>query len=101
MTQLADLLRHQAALTREIEEFRQADRGRAIDEIRRLMAEYRLSPKDVVGRAVQTKPADGKIVVAVKYRDPETCATWTGRGLTPRWLAARLAEGKSKEDFAV
>lgn len=27
--------------------------------------------------------------------------TWTGRGLTPRWLTEAIAAGKAKEDFAV
>ena len=27
--------------------------------------------------------------------------SWTGRGSTPRWLAAALASGKTKEDFAI
>lgn len=26
---------------------------------------------------------------------------WTGRGLTPRWLTALIAQGHKKEDFAV
>ncbi|MDP1955335.1 MAG: H-NS histone family protein [Polaromonas sp.] len=38
--------------------------------------------------------------VAAKYRGPEG-ETWSGRGLTPRWLAALLAQGKTKEEFAV
>jgi len=36
----------------------------------------------------------------IKYRGPNG-ETWTGRGLMPRWLAAFVALGKSKESFAV
>ena len=39
--------------------------------------------------------------VAPKYRDPETGATWAGRGLKPRWLTAALKSGKSVESFAI
>lgn len=39
-------------------------------------------------------------VVAAKYRGPNGEA-WSGRGLTPRWLAALLAQGQTKEEFAV
>jgi DNA-binding protein H-NS len=39
--------------------------------------------------------------VAAKYRDPETGATWAGRGLKPRWLTAALKAGKSLESFAI
>ena len=38
--------------------------------------------------------------VAAKYRGPNG-ETWTGRGLTPKWLAALIAQGQSKEAFAI
>ncbi len=40
------------------------------------------------------------VVVAAKYRGPNG-ETWSGRGLTPKWLAALIAQGQSKESFAV
>jgi len=40
--------------------------------------------------------------VEPKYRNPANPAeTWTGRGKPPRWLAAELADGKSKDDFLI
>jgi DNA-binding protein H-NS len=41
--------------------------------------------------------------VPVKYRDPKNPEnTWTGRGLTPRWLVKATRGGKAKrEDFLV
>lgn len=38
--------------------------------------------------------------VAPKYRGPSG-ETWTGRGVTPRWMAALLAQGRTKEEFAI
>lgn len=38
--------------------------------------------------------------VAAKYRGPNG-ETWSGRGLTPKWLSALIAQGQSKESFAV
>ncbi len=38
--------------------------------------------------------------VAPKFRGPNG-ETWTGRGLMPRWLSALVAQGRSKEEFAV
>ena len=38
--------------------------------------------------------------VAAKYRGPNG-ETWSGRGLTPKWLAALIAQGQTKESFAV
>lgn len=39
--------------------------------------------------------------VAPKYRDPVSGATWTGRGRSPKWVTEALAQGKSKESFAI
>ena len=39
--------------------------------------------------------------VAIKYRHPSTNETWTGRGKPPKWLAAEIAAGKTREDFLV
>jgi DNA-binding protein H-NS len=38
--------------------------------------------------------------VAAKYRGPNG-ETWSGRGLTPRWLATLVTEGRNKEEFAL
>lgn len=37
----------------------------------------------------------------VKYRGPKPGERWSGRGLTPRWLAAYIKQGKKKESFLV
>jgi DNA-binding protein H-NS len=44
---------------------------------------------------------DKRSVVAPKYRDAATGATWTGRGKQPRWLAAALKGGKKLNDFLI
>jgi len=40
------------------------------------------------------------VAVAAKYRGPNG-ESWSGRGLTPRWLTSLLAQGRSKEEFAI
>ena len=51
-----------------------------------------------------TKPAKLSkkvgVSIAAKYRGPNG-ETWSGRGLTPKWLAALIAQGQTKESFAV
>jgi DNA-binding protein H-NS len=37
---------------------------------------------------------------AAKFRDPDSGATWAGRGATPRWLRAYEAAGRSRDEFA-
>jgi DNA-binding protein H-NS len=55
------------------------------------------SPKAAKSKAA--KPAGGG-TVAAKYRGPNG-ETWSGRGLTPKWLAVLVANGKTKEEFAI
>ncbi len=53
--------------------------------------------------SVKAVTAKGKrlgSIVAAKYRGPNG-ESWSGRGLTPRWLAALVAQGKTKEEFAI
>ncbi|MEE9396825.1 MAG: H-NS histone family protein [Methylococcales bacterium] len=40
--------------------------------------------------------------VAVKFRNPDNDAeTWTGRGITPRWLKGLLDNGRDLSEFEV
>lgn len=51
-------------------------------------------------RAVGAAKKKTTSAVPAKYRGPAG-ESWSGRGLTPRWLAALVAQGKAKEEFAV
>lgn len=53
-----------------------------------------------VGSKVKKKSEKSATVVAAKFRGPNG-ETWSGRGLMPRWLAALVAQGRSKEEFAI
>jgi DNA-binding protein H-NS len=45
-------------------------------------------------------PKKPTVAVAPKFRGPNG-ETWSGRGLTPKWLAALIAQGQPKELFAI
>ena len=51
-------------------------------------------------KATKPKEKDAKRVVAAKFVGLNG-ETWTGRGLTPRWLAAQVALGRVKEEFLI
>ena len=53
-----------------------------------------------VGSKVKRKGGKASTIVPAKYRGPGD-ETWSGRGLTPRWLAAQITQGRAKEEFAV
>ena len=84
-----------------------------IARIRTAIEHYGITPDQLFGKKAK-KAAPGQVAakkaptrkstakgrpVAIKYRDGEN--TWTGRGNKPRWLVARLAEGKQLADFVV
>ena len=48
----------------------------------------------------KAKSKNAGTVVAAKYRGPNG-ETWAGRGLMPRWLAALVAQGQTREEFAI
>ncbi len=51
------------------------------------------------GKTPRTQAAKKPSTVAVKYRDPANPTnTWTGRGMTPRWITK---SGKQKEAFLI
>ena len=42
------------------------------------------------------------VIVPAKYRNPnDSTKTWTGRGMTPKWLRALVAEGRNKDEFLI
>lgn len=65
-------------------------RGRPVGKGR---AAVKLASADIKKKAVKTP-------VAAKFKGPNG-ETWSGRGLTPRWLATLVAQGQPKETFAI
>ncbi len=104
MPTLQELLDQKAALDRQISDAKRASRAEAIAQVRTLMTEHGLTPADLAA-SVQKRAAGARTgsrqKVAPKYRDPESGATWSGRGLKPKWLTEQLANGKQVGDFAI
>lgn len=117
MGNLLDIQMQIEKLQKQASEIKVREFDKTVQDIREKMKAFGITVKDLqsapVGRkvrgkavvAAKTKPPGGKSkaaggVVAAKYRGPNG-ETWSGRGLTPRWLSALLAEGKTKQDFAI
>ncbi len=98
---LTDLIAQREALERQIQVAQAAHKSSAISEIKRLMAEHGLTSADLAATAAAKGGAKSGKKVAPKFRDPSTGASWTGRGLRPKWLSAAIADGKKLEDFAI
>ncbi|WP_047472362.1 H-NS histone family protein [Delftia sp. ZNC0008] len=93
MTDYKTLLQQKAELDARIAEVMKTEKAGAVAEVRTLVQQYQLTELDVF-------PASGSKVKglagAPKFRDPETGATWTGRGKPPNWI-----NGKEREQFLI
>ena len=85
-------------LMRQAEAARKAEIAAALAEIKAKMSAYGITLADLGAKARAAKP---RKPVAAKYRNAATNETWSGRGRAPKWLAAELAKGRKREEFAV
>ncbi len=100
MATLSELLANQAEIERKISSLRHATRAQVLAEIRELMLKHGLTAADIMA-ASKHRDTEAMKKVAPKYRDPGTGVTWTGRGLKPKWLVAKLVTGGRLEDFLI
>lgn len=77
------------------EQARQDELGDARRQVQQLMSTHGLSHADFALNG-KTDKTSQKGKVQAKYRDPDTGATWSGRGRAPLWL-----NGRDKSDFAI
>lgn len=103
MTNLIDIQKQIAILQKQAEEIRAQEFNNAVQEIKAKMAAYGITVADLdAGKSRPRKAGTAKSSnpAPAKYRGPNG-ETWSGRGLMPRWLAALVAQGQSKEAFAI
>ncbi|WP_071752321.1 H-NS family nucleoid-associated regulatory protein [Burkholderia ubonensis] len=83
------LLAEHTALTEQIDAAKAQERSGAIETVRALIAEFAIKPREAFPRSARRRKV-------VRYRDPSTGATWSGRGRPPAWI-----EGKDRSQFEV
>jgi len=120
MSNLMDIQSQIEKLQKQANEIKAKDFAATVKDIHAKMQAFGITVKDLqspklgkAGRpakAAATKaPKTPKVAkaarragvpVAAKFRGPNG-ETWSGRGLTPKWLTSLVAQGHSKESFAV
>jgi DNA-binding protein H-NS len=120
MSNLIDLQSQIEKLQKQAADLKSKEFNSTVADIRAKMAAYGITMKDLGGKAGAKKGKPGRpakasktgktakprkskasgVPVAAKFRGPNG-ETWSGRGLTPKWLSALIATGRSKSDFAV
>ena len=120
MSNLIDIQTQIEKLQKQANEIKSKDFTATVQDILAKMAAFGITVKDLqsgkgkskVGRAAKGKTGAAKSVktpkaarkasnpVAPKYRGPNG-ETWTGRGLTPKWLSNLIAQGRAKDSFLI
>lgn len=103
MTSLIDIQNQIAKLQQQAEQIKAQEFQNAVQDIKAKMAAYGITLADLEAGKGRVRKATGSKTgtpAPIKYRGPNG-ETWSGRGLMPRWLAAQVAQGKTKESFAV
>ncbi|APW47756.1 H-NS histone family protein [Rhodoferax antarcticus] len=105
MSSLIEIQNQIALLQKQAEEIRAAELAATVADILGKMDAFGITLEDLErakGRGRKPAAAAGKSgnPAPVKYRGPNG-ETWSGRGLMPRWLSALVAQGQSRESFAV
>ena len=121
MSTLIDIQTQIEKLQKQASDIRIREFDKTVQDIVAKMQAFGISLKDIQSASVRGNKAKAKakakgdakplrektrktgpaaIPVAAKFRGPNG-ESWSGRGLTPKWLAALIAEGKKKEEFAI
>ena len=115
MSNLLDIQSQIEKLQKQANDIRAKEFDATVQDILAKMQAFGITIKDLQtakpakGRKSVVKPRTAKaakpskragVAVAPKYRGPNG-ETWTGRGLMPKWLSALVAQGQSKESFAI
>ncbi len=102
-------------LQKQASEIKAKEFHKTVQEIREKMQAFGITAKDLQGGKTLKKSTvelSGKkrvsvgakktvaAPVAAKFRGPEG-QSWSGRGLTPRWMTALIAQGRTKEEFTI
>lgn len=95
MPSLKELIAKRAALEKQIAEAREREVKDAVANVRAIIDEFELTAADIFPKA-GFKSKRASRAAPVKYRDPVTGRTWSGRGRAPNWIA-----GKDRAEFAV
>lgn len=115
MNNLVNIQSQIEKLQKQASEIKAKEFHKTVQDIREKMQAFGITVKDLQAGKSSKKTAarlPGKksaaagfkkaagVPVAAKYRGPEG-QSWSGRGLTPRWMTALIAQGRTKDEFTI
>ena len=115
MGNLIDIQSQIEKLQRQADDIKAKEFDKTVREIAAKMQAFGITVKDLqramspgaktAGKAISNRKVNASAgkkqgTVPPKYRGPNG-ETWSGRGLTPRWLATLVTQGQAKEAFLI
>lgn len=99
VAQLRDL---QQQIPAELKRREALDKEVVLNEVRAFAKARGYAVEDLLGRETKVKSVSVVKKVKVKYRHPQDASLeWTGRGRTPKWVEAWVANGSSLDGLLV
>lgn len=99
MSSYKELIERIDVLTKQAEEVRKVEVAAAIAEIKQKMAEYAITPEELGFVSGVRRRGSQRGQSSVKYLDPASGKTWSGRGRRPSWVAAVIERGESLDNY--
>lgn len=100
MSSLIDIQKQIAELQAKADEIKTREFNEKVAMIKETMSTYGITVEDLQGKPAKTGKVKSASPAPAKYTGPNG-ESWSGRGLMPRWLAALVAEGHSKEEYLI
>ena len=101
MNNLIEIQKQIDALQKQADEIRAQEFDKTVQDILAKMTAFGITLKDLEPINGRTRKASNTSKpAAAKVRGP-LGETWSGRGLMPRWLSALVAQGRTREEFAI
>lgn len=102
MNNLIEIQNQIEKLQKQADEIRALEFDQTVLDIQAKMSAYGITVKDLDGSKGRPRKAGAPVTkqAAAKFRGPNG-ESWSGRGLMPRWLSALVAQGKTKDEFAI
>ena len=113
MSNLIDIQSQIEKLQKQANDIKVKEFDKTVQEILSKMRAFGITSKHLADAEKKLKPGATRTpkgkklaaktktqVVEAKYRGPAG-ETWSGRGLTPKWLASLIAQGRTKEEFVI
>lgn len=83
-------------LEKQAEKLRQMEVSTVVMQIKAAMEEYGITASDLGFRDRSEVERSTRTPAKIKYREPSTGKTWSGRGKMPKWLI-----GQNKDQYLV